>query len=196
MKVVQELVAYFDRRGQLSKKEVRQLLDKGYLAAEAPPHMLELGSNVGASFYFRVTGATEGPLWGTDVYTGDSALAAAAVHAGLDRDRESLRLPHPLADEFPPTGVIESNDHSYLCRGERAETEHSERLRVRAYDAYERSGAPSPAHYVRDLSPKGRGERNHDFRFALCANGFAFSRSVMRIGVPGRLKASRRLFVR
>jgi hypothetical protein len=43
MKVVQELVAYFDRRGQLSKKEVRQLLDKGYLAADAPPHMLELG---------------------------------------------------------------------------------------------------------------------------------------------------------
>ena len=45
MKVVQELVAYFDRRGQLSKKEVRQLLDKGYLAADAPPHMLELGSS-------------------------------------------------------------------------------------------------------------------------------------------------------
>jgi UDP-N-acetylglucosamine enolpyruvyl transferase len=34
-------------------------------------------------YYFRVTGDTNGPLWGTDVYTGDSALAVAAVHAGL-----------------------------------------------------------------------------------------------------------------
>ncbi|MFN3351075.1 LCCL domain-containing protein [Pseudorhodoplanes sp.] len=89
MKVVQELVAYFDRRGQLSKKEVRQLLDKGYLAADAPPHMLELGSSVGTSFYFRVRGETEGPLWGTDVYTGDSALSVAAVHAGLVKPGES-----------------------------------------------------------------------------------------------------------
>ncbi|HWV55530.1 LCCL domain-containing protein [Pseudorhodoplanes sp.] len=89
MKVVQELVAYFDRRGQLSKKEVRQLLDKGYLAADAPPHMLELGSSVGASFYFRVKGETEGPLWGTDVYTSDSALAVAAVHAGLVKPGDS-----------------------------------------------------------------------------------------------------------
>ena len=83
MKVVQELVAYFDRRGQLSKKEVRQLLDKGYLASDAPPHMLELAGTVGTSYYFRVRGETEGPLWGTDIYTGDSSLSVAAVHAGL-----------------------------------------------------------------------------------------------------------------
>jgi hypothetical protein len=89
MKVVQEMVAYFDRRGQLSKKEVRQLLDKGYLAADAPPHMLELGNSVGASFYFRIRGETEGPLWGTDVYTGDSTLAVAAVHAGLVKPGDS-----------------------------------------------------------------------------------------------------------
>ena len=72
----------FDRRGQLSKKELRQLLDKGYLASDAPPHMLELTGTVGATYYFRVRGETEGPLWGTDVYTGDSSLSVAAVHAG------------------------------------------------------------------------------------------------------------------
>jgi hypothetical protein len=33
---------------------------------------------------FDVTGDAEaGPLWGTDVYTHDSALSAAAVHAGV-----------------------------------------------------------------------------------------------------------------
>jgi hypothetical protein len=89
MKVVQELVAYFDRRGQLSKQQVRQLLDKGYLASDAPANMLELASAVGTSYYFRVRGESEGPLWGTDTYTGDSALAVAAVHAGLVKPGDS-----------------------------------------------------------------------------------------------------------
>ena len=31
----------------------------------------------------------------------------------------------------------------------------------------------------------------HDGRLRLCANGLAFSRKVMRTGVPGRSKASR-----
>lgn len=83
MKVVQELVAYFDRRGELSKTHLRKLLDQGFLAADAPPTMLDLCDAVGATFYFRVKGAVEGPLWGTDTYTGDSSLAVAAVHAGL-----------------------------------------------------------------------------------------------------------------
>lgn len=92
MKVVQELVAYFDRRGQLSKKQVRQLLEQGYLASDAPPHMLELAGTVGASYYFRVRGETEGPLWGTDVYTGDSSLSVAAAHAGLVKPGETAIL--------------------------------------------------------------------------------------------------------
>ena len=37
-------------------------------------------------------GETEGPLWGTDIYTGDSALAVAAVHAGLVKPGESAVL--------------------------------------------------------------------------------------------------------
>ncbi len=83
MKAVQELVAYFDRRGQLSKRQLRRLLDRGFLAADAPITMLELAASPGTTFYFRIRGTTDGPLWGTDVYTGDSAIAVAAVHAGL-----------------------------------------------------------------------------------------------------------------
>jgi hypothetical protein len=37
---------------------------------------------VGKSFHFRVTGECHGPVWGTDIYTSDSHLATAAVHAG------------------------------------------------------------------------------------------------------------------
>lgn len=89
MKVVQELVAYFDRRGQLSRPQLRRLLDQGFLAAAAPATMIDLCDAVGASYYFRVTGAAEGSLWGTGTYTGDSSLAAAAVHAGLVKARET-----------------------------------------------------------------------------------------------------------
>lgn len=92
MKALQELVAYFDRRGRLTKKQIRQLLDQGLLAGEAPANMLDLCDPVGATYYFRVTGEAAGPLWGTDVYTGDSAIAVAAVHAGLVKAGESAVL--------------------------------------------------------------------------------------------------------
>jgi hypothetical protein len=38
---------------------------------------------VGQSLLFQVTGQTSGPVYGTDIYTSDSRLAAAAVHAGV-----------------------------------------------------------------------------------------------------------------
>ena len=42
------------------------------------------GSKIGETFYFRVTAnAVGGTGWGTDVYTLNSPLAAAAVHAGV-----------------------------------------------------------------------------------------------------------------
>ena len=83
MKVVQELVAYFDRRGVLSQNQMRKLLDQGFLAADAPPTMTGLCDTPGSTFYFRIQGRVDGSVWGTEVYTGDSALAAAAIHAGL-----------------------------------------------------------------------------------------------------------------
>ena len=89
MKAVQELVAYFDRRGALSQRQLRKLLDQGFLAADAPASIVDLCETVGASYYFRVRGAADGPLWGTDIYTGDSSLAVAAVHAGLSKLDES-----------------------------------------------------------------------------------------------------------
>ena len=89
MKAVQELVAYFDRRGVLSSNQMRKLLDQGFLAGDAPPTMTGLSDTVGSTFYFRVRGTVEGQVWGTDVYTSDSALAAAAVHAGLLKPEEN-----------------------------------------------------------------------------------------------------------
>lgn len=43
----------------------------------------------GTSFYCRVTGTTSGRVWGTDIYTSDSSLNTAAVHAGLVQPGQS-----------------------------------------------------------------------------------------------------------
>ena len=92
MKAVQELVAYFDRRGQLSRRQLKRLLDQNFVASDAPGGMHGLCGTVGATYYFRVTGATEGTVWGTDVYTRDSSLGVAAVHAGLLKSGETAVL--------------------------------------------------------------------------------------------------------
>ena len=59
-------------------------------AAEAPPDSLtRLQANIGKSYLFRVTGSVSGSVWGTDVYTTDSSLAAVAVHAGVLKPGQS-----------------------------------------------------------------------------------------------------------
>lgn len=47
-----------------------------------PGNLSRLAAKKGKTFYFDVTGINRGAVWGTDVYTCDSHLAAAAVHAG------------------------------------------------------------------------------------------------------------------
>lgn len=92
MKVVQELVAYFDRRGKLSRKQLARMLEQNMVAAEGPTSMHGLCETVGATFYFRLTGVTEGQVWGTDIYSEDSILGAAAVHAGLLKPAQTAVL--------------------------------------------------------------------------------------------------------
>jgi hypothetical protein len=48
-----------------------------------PGTLTDYRNNTGKSYLFRVTGSVAGSIWGTDVYTDDSNLATAAVHAGL-----------------------------------------------------------------------------------------------------------------
>jgi hypothetical protein len=101
MKVMQELVGYFDRKGKLTPKQLRKLLDQGFLASDAPANMVDLCDQIGAVYYFRVQGATDGPVWGTDTYTGDSMLAPAAVHAGVVKDGESAIIKVTVVQPLP-----------------------------------------------------------------------------------------------
>ncbi len=52
-------------------------------APTAPANLTGYRNRVGQTFEFTVTGATSGTVWGSEVYTDDSPVALAAVHAGL-----------------------------------------------------------------------------------------------------------------
>jgi beta-lactamase regulating signal transducer with metallopeptidase domain/ElaB/YqjD/DUF883 family membrane-anchored ribosome-binding protein len=54
-----------------------------------PGNLVGYRGKVGQHFYFDVVGsAAGGTVWGSQVYTDDSALAAAVVHAGILKDGE------------------------------------------------------------------------------------------------------------
>lgn len=47
------------------------------------PHERDLPRTLGQSLLVRVVGATDGAIWGTGIYSADSHIPTAAVHAGL-----------------------------------------------------------------------------------------------------------------
>jgi hypothetical protein len=55
----------------------------------APATMDHYARQYGKVFSFRLTGAPGGSVWGTDVYTLDSALGTAAIHAGILKPGET-----------------------------------------------------------------------------------------------------------
>src|SRR5213079_554523 len=65
------------------------LVGKGAILVKPDPGNVQAQRGQdGKAFYFEVVGTTTGTVWGTEVYTDDSALAAAAVHAGLLKSGE------------------------------------------------------------------------------------------------------------
>ncbi|GAB6041397.1 hypothetical protein JCM17961_20710 [Endothiovibrio diazotrophicus] len=46
-------------------------------------NLTEYRGQDGVSYYFQLTGSSDGGVWGSGIYTDDSSVAAAAVHAGV-----------------------------------------------------------------------------------------------------------------
>jgi hypothetical protein len=76
-----EALSIRDRIRGLKAALAQTLPDPGALS-RLPPRP------VGTQLLIETTGNAEGIVWGTDVYTHDSQIAAAAVHAGVLRDGE------------------------------------------------------------------------------------------------------------
>jgi len=74
------------------------LLKKSPLTAKteawppAPSNAMGFRGKLGRRFEIGVIGRTDGPVWGTDVYTDDSHIATAAGHAGLVKPDERATL--------------------------------------------------------------------------------------------------------
>jgi hypothetical protein len=66
-----------------------------------PGNMQALQDRIGESFYFEVVGEVSGPLWGTDIYTSDSAIAKAVVHAGILRIGEKSVIKVTVVNPLP-----------------------------------------------------------------------------------------------
>ncbi len=65
------------------REGLRALIIKLVGARPDPGNLTSLRGQVGKSYYFVVTGRVTSSIWGSDIYTDDSDLGAAAVHAGL-----------------------------------------------------------------------------------------------------------------
>jgi hypothetical protein len=81
---------------ELQQKQPKEEVRGGTTVIQPPPRSVApdpgtlQGFPIGRTFLFEVTGATDGgAVWGTDVYTSDSNLSTAAVHAGVLRPGES-----------------------------------------------------------------------------------------------------------
>lgn len=55
---------------------------------EDPGTLHAFRGKIGITLKFEVTGSSKGTVWGTDIYTDDSNLATAAVHAGILKEGE------------------------------------------------------------------------------------------------------------
>ena len=75
----------------------------------APERIMDLCDTPGATYCFRVTGTAEGIAWGTDVYTGDSMLAVAALHAGAVQDQETAVVKVTV---MPPLAQYSGSDRN------------------------------------------------------------------------------------
>lgn len=84
MKAIDDMITHFTARGWFNAEELEALRLRGSLTTMADPGNLEgYYASLGQSFYFEITGRNMSRLWGVDVYTSDSDLGSAAVHAGV-----------------------------------------------------------------------------------------------------------------
>ncbi|UJR16666.1 hypothetical protein I4U23_003566 [Adineta vaga] len=67
----------------VGRKLASDSLLNGDIVPDVPINLEAYRDKIGQIFSFAVTGNTVGPVWGTDIYTDDSNIATAAVHAGI-----------------------------------------------------------------------------------------------------------------
>jgi hypothetical protein len=107
---LRELQQRYAREGLLDealaiRARVRQLRGDLLGVRPDPGSLGEFSTaDVGRAALFEVVGRADGSAWGTDVYTSDSRLATAAVHAGAVREGERGLV---------RVVIVDGTDHTY-----------------------------------------------------------------------------------
>ena len=131
--------------------------ERGETVLSDPGALTDYRVHTGMSFEFRVTGSSAGTIWGSGTYTDDSALATAAVHAGVLKDGESgvVRVTIlPGQDQYSGTTAHGVTSLPYgPFQGS---------YKVEAAAAGPRNQGPSDPHTIRDLSEL-RGRNGESF---------------------------------
>jgi hypothetical protein len=78
---------------QVQLGDLRTMRAVGYVTDVAalpdPGSLMKYQEQIGKTFVFKVTGRVDGAVWGAGVYTPDSSLATAAVHAGAVKNGQT-----------------------------------------------------------------------------------------------------------
>jgi hypothetical protein len=91
---------------QVNLGDLRTMRSMGFVSDVAalpdPGSLMKFQEQIGKTFVFKVTGRVDGAVWGTGVYTPDSSLATAAVHAGAVKNGQTgpvkvMMVPGPAA---------------------------------------------------------------------------------------------------
>jgi len=83
---LQELQDSYSRETKLNeavatREQIRNLKSAGLKRLPDPGSLVNYRGQIGKVLIFEVTGSMNGSIYGTDIYTDDSSLSAAAVHA-------------------------------------------------------------------------------------------------------------------
>lgn len=110
---LEKLKVAYTKEGKLDEAvAIRDFLRTGAKQTEVitlpdPGTLTTYRSEVGRVLYFDVTGTTNRSIFGTDIYTHDSYLSSAAVHAGVLKEHETGIVKVtilPVHSEFKGTG--------------------------------------------------------------------------------------------
>ena len=110
---------------------------------DAPRNLTGFRDRQGEVLHFRITGARSGTIWGTDIYSDDSHLSRAAVHAGMLAEGETAVL---AVEILPGQSLYDASERHGVSSRRWARPWHGSFRFVGRAEAAPATAAPAAAH--------------------------------------------------
>ncbi len=150
------------------RAQIEELTTGGVKAEADPGTLVNFRGQNGKSFYFEVTGNKgAGAVYGTDLYTDDSTLAAAAVHAGVLADGQKGVVKVTI---LPGAASYTASDRNGVSSAGWNNWDGSYRVQAVGARTAENAAQPDPGNLV-----NFRGQNHKSFLFEVTGNKAAGS---------------------